>query len=283
MDESLLETSIAVRRFVPEPPFSSLRGLARYVAIAGLAGLIAGVVVGGVGGRIFMRIAGAAAPDGAQGAGTEAGFTVGEVTAEGTIGLVLFIGIFVGVVGAAIFVASMPWLSWAGRWRGVLMGILLFAAGSAASDVMNPDNFDFFVLKNEVLLVGMIVVLFLAFGAVLDWIFRVLGRRIPDVGDRWRPADAGFVAIAAVGLMLSFALFPVLFTREACGCDPPLAASWSIVVMGVGTILWWTSALIAGSATRIRVAAGVLGYAGLAGAVVFGLIRAVSDAVEIIG
>ena len=283
MDGSLLDTSTAVRRFVPEPPFSSLRGLARYVAIAGLAGLVAGVVVGGVGGRLFMRIAGAAAPDGAQGAGTEAGFTVGEITVAGTIGLVLFIGIFVGVIGAAIFVASMPWLSWAGRWRGVLLGVLLFAAGSATSDVMNPDNFDFAILKNEVLLVGLIVVLFLAFGALLEWTFGVLGRGIPDVGDRWRWADGVFIAIAAVGLLLIVALFPVLFTREACDCDPPLAASWSIVVMGVGTVLWWTSALIAGTAKRIRAAAGVLGYAGLAGIVVFGLIRAVSDAVEIIG
>jgi hypothetical protein len=283
VDGSLLDTSAAVRRFIPEAPFSSLRGLARYVAVAGLAGLIAGIVVGGVGGRLFMRIAGAAAPDVAQGAGTEAGFTVGEVTVGGTIGLVLFIGIFVGVIGAAIFVVSMPWLSWAGRWRGVLLGVVLFAAGSATSDVMNPDNFDFFVLKNEVLLVGLIVVLFLAFGALLEWTFRALGRGIPDVGDRWRVADSVFVAIAAVGLMLSFALLPVLFTREACNCDPPLAASWSIVAMGMGTVLWWTSALITGAATRIRTAAGVLGYAGLAGVVVFGLIRAVSDAVEIIG
>ena len=120
METSQTDTSTAVRRFVPEPPFSSLRGLARYVAIAGLAGLIAGFLVGGIGGRLFMRIAGAAAPDRAQGAGTEAGFTVGEVTAEGTIGLIVFIGIFVGVIGAVVYVVSIPWLSWAGRWRGLL-------------------------------------------------------------------------------------------------------------------------------------------------------------------
>jgi hypothetical protein len=283
MSTSSADTNTAVRRFVPEPPFSSLRGLARYVAIAGLAGLIAGFLVGGLGGRLFMRIAGAAAPDGAQGAGTEAGFTVGEVTAGGTIGLIVFIGIFVGVIGAVIYVASIPWLSWAGRWRGLLFGILLFAIGSAISDVMNPDNFDFFILKNEVLLVGLIVLLFLGFGIVLDWMVRVLDRRIRDVGERWGVSDGVFIAIALVGLMLGVAILPVFFTSEACDCEPPLGASWSMIVMGVGTVLWWASALISGSADRLRTGSGVLGSIGLAGMAVFGLIRAVSDAIEIIG
>lgn len=283
MDATFPDASIASERFVPEPSFDTVRGLARCITVAGLAGLITGVMVGGFGGRLFMRIAGAAAPDRVQGAGTEAGFTVGEVTAPGTIGLVVFIGIFVGVIGAAIFVASMPWLSWAGRWRGVLLGVVLFAAGSATSDVMNPDNFDFLILRNEVLLVGLIVVLFLAFGVVLDWAFRFLGRRIRKAGGRWRAADGVFIAIAAIGLMLTLAVVPALFTRSVCDCDPPLAASWSIIVMGVGTVLWWTSALVTRSGTRTRIAAGALGYIGLAGVLGFGLIRAVSDAVEIIG
>jgi hypothetical protein len=96
-------------------------------------------------------------------------------------------------------------------------------------------------------------------------------------------SDGVFIAIALVGLMLGVALLPVFFTREACDCEPPLGASWSMVVMAAGTVLWWASALISGSADRLRTGSGVLGYIGLAGMAVFGLIRAVSDAVEIIG
>jgi hypothetical protein len=241
-----------------------------------------GITVGGAGGRLFMRIAGAAAPRVAQGLGTEAGFTVGEISVAGSVALVLSVGIFVGVVGATIFVASMPWLAWAGRWRGVLLGFVLFGAGSASSDVMNPDNFDFRILRNGPLLVGLIVGLLLAFGVVVDRFFVVLGRSIPQAGHR-RRVDGVFVAITALGLVVGLSILPILFTEAFCDCDPPLAASWSTIVMGIGTILWWTSALVAGAATRLRSAAGVLGYAGLVGVLVFGLSRAVSDAIEIMG
>ena len=192
-------------------------------------------------------------------------------------------GPFVGVVGAAIFVVSMPWLAWAGRWRGVLLGLVLFAVGSATSDVMNPDNFDFRILGNELLLVGMILGLFLAFGSAVDRLFLVLGRSIPLAGDRRRGVDAVFGAISAAGLLVGVAIVPALFTQAACDCDPPLAASLSLAGMGLGTILWWTSALVPSGATRLRSAAGVIGYAGLIGVLVFGLSRAVSDAIEIIG
>ena len=283
MDTALGDRRVGVPRLAPEPPFGSVRGLARYVAVSGLAGLVTGVVIGGVGSRLFMRIAGAMAPDRVQGAGTEAGFTVGEVTAGGTIALVLVVGIFVGIIGAVLYVASIPWLMWARQWRGLLAGVVLLAAGSATSDVMNPDNFDFLILENEVLLVGLIIGLFLAFGLFLDWMFRVLGRRLPPVGGRWRMTDGVFIVIAAVGLLLTVAIVPVLFTPGACDCDPPLAASWSVVIMGAGTVLWWTSALLQTAARRTRALAAVLGYLGLAGVLVFGLIRAISDAVEIIG
>ena len=129
----------------------------------------------------------------------------------------------------------------------------------------------------------LILGLFLAFGVVIDRFFVVLGRRIPQPGGHWRGVDGVFFAIAALGLAIGLAIMPVLFTEEFCDCDPPLAASWSVIVMGVGTVLWWTSALVTGAATRLRSAAGVLGYAGLVGVLLFGLDRAVADAIEIIG
>lgn len=284
MEPTVPEQIPGALRLVPETPFGSIRGLSRLIALAGIAGLVTGIVVGGVGGRLFMRIAGAAAPAGAQGAGTEAGFTVGEISVPGTIGLVVAIGFFAGIVGAVIFVASMPWLAWAGRSRGVLLGFVLFGAGSATSDVMNPDNFDFRILSNGPLLIGLIVGLFVAFGVVVDRLFIVLGHAIPQAGGYGRRVDGLFFAITALGIAIGLSILPILFTEAFCDCAPPLAASWSMIVMGIGTILWWTSALVAGAATRLlRSAAGGLGYTGLVGVLVFGLSRAVSDAAEIIG
>ena len=169
-----IQSSQAGRVILPEPAFRSVFGLVRHIAIGGIAGLVTGIVVGGGGGRLFMRIAGAAARDAAQGATTEAGFTVGEVTFGGTVALIVFVGVFVGVVGAALYLIFRPWLSWTGRWRGVAVGVVLFAAGSATSDVMNPDNFDFLILGNSLLLVALIASLFLAFGFMIDAVFGFL-------------------------------------------------------------------------------------------------------------
>ena len=181
-----IQSSQAGRAILPEPVFRSLFGLVRHIAIGGIAGLVTGIVVGGGGGRLFMRIAGAAARDAAQGATTEAGFTVGEVTFGGTVALIVFVGVFVGVVGAALYLIFRPWLSWTGRWRGAAVGVVLFAAGSATSDVMNPDNFDFLILGNSLLLVALIASLFLAFGFMINGLFRFLDTRLPGEGEGWR-------------------------------------------------------------------------------------------------
>jgi hypothetical protein len=48
-------------------------------------------------------------------------------------------------------------------------------------------------------------------------------------------------------------------------------------------VLWWATALFSSMPTGSRRVAAVLGYAGLAGVLAFGLFRAFSDAIEIIG
>jgi hypothetical protein len=268
---------------VPEPPFDTVVGLARQIAIAGLAGLFTGILVGGIGGRLFMRLAGAAASDAAQGRGTEAGFRVGEVTTGGTLELVIFIGIFTGIVGAILFVVFAPWLSWARRWRGIVFGVVLFGAGSARSDIMNPDNIDFRILKNPVLLVTAIFILFLVFGLVMDSSFRFLDRRLPSTDGRSRISGSPYVVFALVGLLVFLAISPLFFVEDVCDCEPPLISSWSIVLAGLGTVLWWATALFSWMPSGSRRAAAILGYVGLAGVLMFGVFRAVSDAFEIIG
>jgi hypothetical protein len=158
------------------PPFRTPLSLLRFLTVSGLAGLVAGIIVGGAGARLFMRIAGAAAGERARGATTEAGFTVGEITVGGTVELVVFVGIFAGIVGASLYVLFRPWLAWAGPWRGTAFGVVLFALGSATSDVLNPDNVDFAILGNEFLVVATAFALFIGFGALIDAAFRWPGR-----------------------------------------------------------------------------------------------------------
>jgi hypothetical protein len=223
-----------------------------------------------------MRIAGATGRASAQGAGTEAGFRVGELTVGGTITLVVFVGIFAGIIGALLYVIFRPWLSWARRFRGLAFGVVLFAIGSASSDVMNPDNVDFLILGNDLINVVTIGALFLAFGIVMEELHRVIDRRVAPSSDR---IHSGFALFAAAGAMLGFLLLITSMFGDNCDCGPPIVAAWFTVLTGVGTVLWWVSSR-RGSA---RLPAQVLGYAGLIGTTAFGLVRAISDAAEIIG
>jgi hypothetical protein len=269
--------------WLPDVPFASWFGLFRHIAIGGLAGLTAGVLIGGIGSRLFMRIAGAAS--GAEGLGrtTEAGFTVGEVTVGGTIGFVVFIGIFSGIVGAGMYLALRPWLGWAGRWRGVVFGVLLFGLTSATSDLMNPDNIDFFILGNGPLLVVLIAALFVAFGVVVEEAFRFLDARLPGDEAGWRSAGVVYVVFTAVGILAVASLgSAVLGGGEGiCGCEAPVRASWSFVVVAASTVVLWIGAVTRLPSMFGRIASGT-GYRGTAGVLVFGLIRAISDAADIV-
>ena len=265
------------------PSFDSWFDLARHVVIGGVAGVAAGLLIGGVGSRIFMRVAGAAS--GGRGARrtTEAGFRVGDITIDGTLGLVIFVGLFAGIVGAALYLAARPFLGWAGRWRGLAFGLVLFALTSATSDIMNPDNPDFIILGNQPLVVAMIVVLFITFGVTIDWLFGWLDARLPDGDGHDRRSGALYVAIAGLGALLSFATVPfVLFQGESvCDCAAPLGASWSFVAVIVAAAILWVGSLIE-MRRGFMAGATALGYVGLAGTLGFGLVRAVSDAVDII-
>lgn len=282
MDTAAITAPRDSRSILPDPPADSLMGLARHIAIGGISGLFAGVLVGGVGGRLFMRIAGAAASERAQGLGTEAGFTVGEVTVGGTVALVVFVGLFTGIVGAVLYLTFLPWVSWGGRWRGGVFGVLLFAVASATSDVMNPDNIDFFILKNSFLLVSLIALLFLAFGAVIDGAFRYLDGRMPGSAENWGGIAPVYISFTVLGVLALIPFVASFGTDSICDCEPPVLASVSVVVSAIGTAVWWASALLTDLPRWSRTVAAVFGYSGLAGAFMFGLGRAISDAIEII-
>ncbi len=280
METASTESRVLGRSVVPRSPFDSFAGLARHITIAGFAGLITGVLVGGIGGRLFMRIAGAIAGGAAQRRTTEAGFRVGEVTVGGSLELIIFIGIFSGLFGAVFYVSLFPWLRWAGRWSGVALGVLMFAATSATSDLMNPDNVDFRILGNGTALVLLILLLFVAFGVVIEGVYRLIDKRMPPPD---AAVDAVYYTFSALGLFFVGLTFLALFTGETCDCGPPMGVAWSFVVAAVGTIAWWLSVLIARSPKWLGRASAVVGYVGAIGMLIFGLIRALSDAADIIG
>ena len=276
------DAEFAPQRRLQPPSFHNLWGLTRHAAIGGIAGVVTGLLVGGVGGRLFMRAAGAAAREAAQGATTEAGFSVGEITLGGTLSFIIFVGIFSGAAGAFLYLIFRPWLARAGRWRGVTFGILLFAATSATSDMLNPDNRDFTILRNEVFLVTLIVVMFIGFGVTIDLLFSVLDRHLPPGEVRYDPARFLYASLTGLGLLLVGPMPFALFAENSCSCDPPRVASAFVVLAALGTALWWLSGLLTQRSRELAVVGSVLGYVGVGGVLAFGLIRAISDVVEIV-
>lgn len=272
------DRSVATERGAPD---DNVWGLTRTTFAAGIAAVLAGVLVGGIGSRIFMRLAGAVGGSDAAGRTTEAGFTVGEITLGGTIALIVFTGLVAGLVGAVVFLAAGPWLSWAGRLRGVAFGVLLFGLTSASSDVMNPDNFDFLILGNGPTVVALIASLFLMFGVVMDSFVRFFEQRLPQAHSA-QDGGSVYLVLSILGAVFALPLTVfILFTEDACGCAVPLGASVSFVAMACATVVRWIGR-VRTLGQPIRVASGVLGWAGLLGVAGFGITRAISDAVAII-
>ena len=155
--------------------------------------------------------------------------------------------------------------------------------GSATSDVMNPDNPDFFILGNSMLLVVLIAGLFLAFGLVVDAAFGFLDTWLPGEEEGGRAVGVVYAVISGVGFIAVVGLPFVIFVDDsACSCGPPVIASWSVAVVGIGTLAWWIATLIPRSPRWLRASAAVFGYGGTVAVLMFGLVRAVSDAADII-
>ncbi len=91
-----------------------------------------------------------------------------------------------------------------------------------------------------------------------------------------------YYVFSALGLIFVGVAFVAVFTGGSCDCDPPIGVGWSMTIAAVGTITWWVSRLATRSPRWLNNAAAVIGYVGTVGVLVFGLIRALSDAAEII-
>ena len=162
--------------------------------------------------------------------------------------------------------------------------MVLFGLGSAVSDIMNTDNIDFFILRNSELLVALIFGLFLAFGFVIDWGFSYLDARMPGKQHRSKALIALYAGLTAIGLLIVAAPGSAgAGLGELCDCEVPIRAILSYTIVAVATLIFWFGSMMKRPAAWMMSVAAALGYLGTVGVVIFGLIRAIRDAVDIIG
>jgi len=250
----------------------------RRAVVAAVAGIITGFLVGGVGSRLLMRVAGAVSP--VPGGRTEAGFNIDEITVGGTIALIVSVGLFAGIASAALYTLFRPWLAWARRWRGFAFGVVLFAVASASSDLMNPDNPDFFLVQNHRLVIAMIVALFVTYGVVMDHAVRWFDSRIV-LGERGQNSQA-MVAMACAGVVFSLPiLIGVLVSNSNCDCHPSRWIAGSVAAVAAGTLLMWAGSIWPRH-RALRNSGTLLGMIGVVGALAFGLARGIGDARDIL-
>src|SRR3990172_2431280 len=176
--------------------------LMRSLAVGTIAGFFAGAITGGVGSRIAMRIVAITAGGADQGGITDAEATVGEITAGGTTFL-LFVGGGGGALGGLLYLAVRRWLADAGRWRGLVFGLLLLAAFGSA--IIEGDNPDFDEFGSPGLNIAMFASLFIIFGLLVAPLFERIERGLPRAS--LRPSGLGALAAYGFGLLL---LLPAL-------------------------------------------------------------------------
>jgi hypothetical protein len=238
-----------------------------------LAGLVAGVVVAGVGGRLVMRLTSLVGPSSSIGRTTGSGFRVGTVTLEGSLEVLLFLGLGFGVLGGIFLVILWPWVSAWGRWRAIAVGGFVLAVGS--TEAIDPHNIDFFILGTRTFLIVLFVALFFAWSFLAVWIRDVFERLLPRTS---RASTIAYILVTLVGLLFLPVVPLTLFDSVS---DVPLVVGLSVMLVAFSTLAVWVARIwkIRGASMRaVRWA----GYGAFGATLVFGLFRAVSDALDII-
>jgi hypothetical protein len=172
--------------------------LFRSVVVSVESGLIAGLLAGGLGARLFMRVAAAVSPDRAQGLRTAADETVGEITLGGTLFLMLFIGVFGGPALGLIYRAARRFLPLPGALAGIAVIAIPTALLGRPTDLTNPANSDFSILRPTPV-IALLIGAYIAFaGASLGATHEWLEQRLPAPSRRPRAVAAYAPAVMAV-------------------------------------------------------------------------------------
>jgi len=212
----------------------SFRELGRHVGAASLAGIVAGLLVAGVLGRLAMRVAGFMARPDLVGVETANGNRVGEITFGGTLAIALFVGIPAGILGAALFASAEPWLRRFRPWHGVVFGLAILVAVGFV--FIEPGNFDFQRFGAAPVNVATFAGLFVAFGAVIAWLFDPVRRA---VGGTDAHASAGPLEVVAWLAAVAVVVLSVLFFTSIGGFADPVALFLFGAVTLVPAIVRW--------------------------------------------
>jgi hypothetical protein len=210
----------------------SFRELGRHLGAASLAGIVAGALVAGVLGRIAMRVAGSMARPDLVGVETANGNRVGEITFGGTLAIALFVGIPAGMLGAALFASAEPWLRRFRPWHGVIFGLAILVAVGFV--FIEPGNFDFQRFGSAPVNVATFAALFVAFGAVIAWLFDRVRRAVGATD-----ANAGALEVVAwLAAVVVAVLSVVLFTSVGGQGDPLLLLAFAAVTLVPAIVRW---------------------------------------------
>lgn len=260
---------VVVDRSDAAPVLEVLRDIAR----GGLAGLVVGILLAGIGGRVVMRLAALLEPESA-GSLTENGNIIGSITPGGTLALIVFVGLFFGAVAGSLWVVAGPWLPATPRLRALASIPLALALGT--SGLVEARNADFAILQRDPVVIASLVVLVGLFGPGLVVAERWLEGRLPHpaVGDT--RVVAGYVLVAAFGLLLTFALVVPLYL----GSELALAGI-ALVVVGVATLAAWRLRMMRRPARPPMLQ--LVARAGLVVATVAGLVVATGEIVGALG
>lgn len=245
------------------------REVLRDITRGGLAGLVVGLLVAGIGGRLVMRLAALLVP-GSIGRFTENGNVIGSITLDGSLALFVFGGLLFGAVAGSLWVVIRPWLPNDTATRALVTIPIAIALGTRG--LIDDRNRDFDILGHDALVVASLVVLVALFGPALVVVDRWLDGRLPHAGPGDRRIVAGYVAVAAIGSLLTAFVVVPLFV----GSDLRVAGI-ALVVVGCCTLASWWFRIVRDGTVPARLA--IIARSSLAVAVVAGLAVAVREVV----
>jgi hypothetical protein len=215
---------------------SSVAGeVVRDIARGGIAGIIVGLLVAGLGGRLVMRVATIRHED-AVGRFTENGEVIGHITLEGTLALMTFGGLGMGLLAGTIWVIVSPWIPGRGMTRALVTAVAAIALGTPP--LVQRTNTDFLVLRNDPIVVVLLVALVGLVGFSIALVDGALDARLPRPLRGGRTSTTVYSILALMGLIL---ILPVVISILLVQPEyrAPIRAGWGLAVVGACTISWW--------------------------------------------
>jgi len=242
----------------------------RDIARGGITGLIVGLIGLGIGGRVVMRLAALLVPESA-GAFTENGNRIGDITLAGSLGLAL-LGVFLGAGVATIWVVISPWIPGVGLRRALLA--MPIAVGLGAFALIDGGNRDFFILRRDPAVVGVLIVLIAVIGLMFALVDDALDGRLP-------PATGA--ALRVYGLLSFVGLGVALLVITGFLTAPEtVTVLMGIALFGVGvaTLGTWIRRVRGQPAPTW---AEILGRVALVAAIILGCVRTLPELTQTLG